>query len=225
MHLGLVGGIGPAATDYYYRGLIRSLAESGKDLELTIAHADTPTLLGNLERGDRAAQVAIFSELVGRLEAAGARAAAITSIAGHFCIEELKNVSPLPVIDMLGEVDVAMQDRNLKKVGLIGTRQVMESRFYGGLSSGDVVVPGEPDLERVHQSYVAMATAGQVTDTQRQILFSAGRLLCEDHSAEAVMLGGTDLFLAFDGQDCGFELVDCANIHINALARAASDER
>ena len=35
--------------------------------------------------------------------------------------------------------------------------------------------------------------------------------------AEAVMLGGTDLFLAFVGHDCGFALVDCADIHVEAI--------
>ena len=43
MHIGLIVGIGPAATDYYYRQLIAAAARAGKDLELTMAHADTPT--------------------------------------------------------------------------------------------------------------------------------------------------------------------------------------
>jgi hypothetical protein len=37
--------------------------------------------------------------------------------------------------------------------------------------------------------------------------------------AEAVLLGGTDLFLAFAGQDCGFPVIDCAEIHVEALYR------
>lgn len=38
-HIGLIGGIGPAATDYYYRRIIAPYAESDLDLELTIIHA------------------------------------------------------------------------------------------------------------------------------------------------------------------------------------------
>jgi aspartate racemase len=37
MHIGLIGGIGPAATEFYYRGLIDRHAKSGTRLELTIA--------------------------------------------------------------------------------------------------------------------------------------------------------------------------------------------
>jgi len=40
MHVGLIVGVGPAATDLYYRFLITTLAARGVDLELTMAHAD-----------------------------------------------------------------------------------------------------------------------------------------------------------------------------------------
>ena len=40
MHVGLIGGIGPAATEHYYRGLIERYNRSGVPLELTIVHAD-----------------------------------------------------------------------------------------------------------------------------------------------------------------------------------------
>jgi aspartate racemase len=45
MQIGLIGGIGPAATDFYYRRLISAFAARKTPLELTIVHADTPTLL------------------------------------------------------------------------------------------------------------------------------------------------------------------------------------
>jgi aspartate racemase len=86
-HIGLIGGIGPADTDYYYRKIIAAYAELGRELELTIAHADTPTLVGNLKHDDRQSQVEIYRRLTGRLKAAGADFVAITSIGGHFCIE------------------------------------------------------------------------------------------------------------------------------------------
>lgn len=34
-----------------------------------------------------------------------------------------------------------------------------------------------------------------------------------------MLLGGTDLFLAFDGYDCGFPVIDGARVHIDALYR------
>ena len=71
MHIGLIGGIGPGATDFYYRRLISTFASKNATLELTIVHADTPTLLSNLARNDAAAQTAIYTRLTNRLISAG----------------------------------------------------------------------------------------------------------------------------------------------------------
>ncbi len=223
MHIGLIGGIGPAATYYYYQGLIRAVADSGGHLELTIAHASAQTLVANVGRDDDVAQAEIFKRLIDQLQAAGAAAAAVTSLGGHFCIDELVKISALPLINIVDAVADAIEGGGYKRLGLIGTRKVMETRLYGGLSAVEITVPVGPDLERVHQNYVDMAVPGMVTEAQRQVFFDVGRRLCQDQGAEAVILGGTDLFLAFDDRDCGFKRIDCALIHIAALARAAGE--
>ena len=66
-----------------------------------------------------------------------------------------------------------------------------------------------------------MAASGAATAEQREVFFSAGRALVSEHGAEAVMLGGTDLALAFAGQDPGFPVFDCAAVHADAIADAA----
>jgi aspartate racemase len=219
MHIGLIGGIGPAATEYYYRGLIKRHASLDTFLDLTIVHADVRELTQNLASRDARKQADIFARLVQRLAAAGARAAAVTSMAGHFCIGELKAISPLPILDAIPEVDAAIRHRNLKTIGILGTRTVMETKLYGGISSAGIVLPEAEALEQIHKSYIEMATTGRVTDAQRRLFFSIGQHLCRVQGAEAVMLGGTDLFLAFEGQDCGFPVVDCAEIHVEALCQ------
>jgi aspartate racemase len=223
MHVGLIGGIGPAATDFYYRRIIAVLAGKRLPLELTIVHADTPTLLGNQMAGNVGAQVAIYMRLAMRLQDAGAQAVAVTSIAGHFCIDAFKSVSPLPVIDLLVEVDAALAAQGFRKVGILGTRLAMQSRFYGAAKTTEVVPPDGGTLDAVHDAYIAMASSGVVSPAQRAVFFEAGRALVADHGVEAVMLGGTDLALAFAGQDPGFAVFDCAGVHADAIAeRAAS---
>jgi aspartate racemase len=53
MHIGLIGGIGPAAMDFYYRRLISTFASKQAALDLTIVHADTPAVVQMLEIGAR----------------------------------------------------------------------------------------------------------------------------------------------------------------------------
>ena len=48
--LGLVGGLGPGATVYYYRGLLAAHAAAGKAARLLIAHADVNQVRGFVEK-------------------------------------------------------------------------------------------------------------------------------------------------------------------------------
>jgi aspartate racemase len=142
MHIGLIGGIGPAATEYYYRGLIERHTRANTPLELTIVHADLRELAQNRANHDTQKQAKIFADLVRRLAAAGASAAAVTSMGGHFCIGELEAISALPIVNAIPEVDAAIRQRNLKTIGILGTRTVMETRLYGVIFSAAIVLRG-----------------------------------------------------------------------------------
>jgi aspartate racemase len=222
MHIGLIGGIGPASTDFYYRRLISTFARNKAALELTIVHADTPTLLNNLASNDAASQVGIYMKLTNRLAAAGAECVAITSIAGHFCVDAFKASSVLPVVDMISEVNRALAQRAFKRIGILGTRTVMETRFYGGISTIEVVPPSGRDLQDVHEAYVAMAATGIVTEAQRAVFTTVSKNLLKEFQVEAIMLGGTDLALVFNERDTEFPLIDCAGIHADVIANLAT---
>jgi aspartate racemase len=222
VQIGLIGGIGPAATDFYYRRLISTFSNDKAPLEVTIVHADAPTLLGNLASNDVASQVAIYMKLTNRLAAAGAGCVAVTSIAGHFCIDAFKASSPLRVVDLISEVNRAIEESGYKRIGILGTRTVMETRFYGAISGAAIIPPGDRDLDDVHQAYATMATSGVVTDAQREVFVGASQRLLKDAGAEAIMLGGTDLALVFAERDAPFPIIDCAAIHADAITRFAT---
>ena len=216
MHLGLIGGIGPAATEYYYRQLVDSHTRAEHRLELTIAHADVNELLQNLRLDARQVQAHVFRDISRRLQAAGADVVAITSIAGHFCVREFEAVSPIPVVDALDATRRELLRRAVRTVGVLGTEAAMISNLFGGLEGFDVRVPAAEMLERTDREYVAMARTGRASDAQRAFFVAAGHSL-HQAGAEVVLLAGTDLFLAFDGLDCGVTTLDCATIHVNAL--------
>ena len=218
MQIGLIGGIGPAATDFYYRTLIQKFASADAELDMTIVHADAPTLVKNLMSDNKDAQVAIYDRLTRRLKEAGANCVAITSIAGHFCIENFKEKSVLPVVDMLSCVEIEVRNRGYKKIGILGTKPVMESKFYSGITSAEVILPEGNLLEEVHKSYVDMATFGSANDQQRKVFESACNQFLKVNQVDAVMLGGTDLALVYHASNVDFELVDCAEIHAQKLS-------
>ena len=221
MQIGLIGGIGPAAQDYYTRRLIGLFADANTPLDMTTAHAHAPTVLANMAADRRVEQAEIFGRLTDRLALAGAAFVAVTSIAGHFCRREFAARSPLPVVDMIEVVAAHIEALGVDRIGILGTKTVMQSQFYGGIHTAAVIAPSAPHLDELHQAYVAMATAGIVSMAQRDMFESAARSLIDDAGAQAILLGGTDLALVFDREKSPFPVIDCAAIHAHQIARFA----
>ena len=222
MHIGLIGGIGLGATEFYYRRLVTSFAERNAPLHLTIAHADVTIETANLLRDDRAAQAAIFAELTRQLAAAGAECVVVPSVAGHFCIEEFRALSPLSPVNLLDAVAAHMAGRKLHRIGVLGTRTVMASHFYGRLPSVEIVPPGGSDLDEVHEAYINIALTGAAGAEQRALFDDMGRRLLTEHGCEAIMLGGTDLSLVYKTEPAPFPVVHCAAIHVDAIVQHAA---
>ena len=88
-------------------------------------------------------------------------------------------------------------------------------------ASAEIIPPSGQDLDDVHQAYVAMAASGVVTDAQRLVFNTVSQKLLKEKGAEAIMLGETDLALAFNQHDTAFPLVDCAGIQVDATVRLA----
>ena len=96
MHIGLIGGIGPAATIAYYDRLVREFRRAKLPLELTIVHADVGDLIANSSSDQRGAQAEIFAKHLRQLKGAGCDVATITALTGHFCFAETERLSVLP---------------------------------------------------------------------------------------------------------------------------------
>lgn len=82
----------------------------------------------------------------------------------------------------------------------------MESRFYGGVSTAEVIPPSGPDLDNVHAAYIEMATSGKVTSTQHTVFDAACMHLLQEERVEAIMLGGADLALVYDEHNEDFPI-------------------
>ena len=224
MHIGLIGGIGPAATVVYYQRLSRRMQAMGKPLDMTLVNADIFRLIDNVNADRRQDQAQDYARLIDRLKAAGADCAAITSLGGHFCFAETTALSSLPLVSAIAPLDAHFAAHGLKRVGLLGTRVVMRTRLYGQLHLTEAVAPVE-DLSEIGQLYQDVAVSGTCTDHQRAAFFEAGQRMVTDQGAEAIILAGTDLNLAFDGHDPGFPVIDALNVHVDVLADLAAGLR
>jgi aspartate racemase len=221
MHLGLIGGIGAAATVVYYQKLTAAMRALGLPLDLTIVNADAKVLVKNNLSDNRLAQAEIYAGLIDRLKAAGADCAVITSLSGHFCIDETAPLSVLPLISGVAPLDAHFVANGIGTVGLLGTAVVMRTQLYGQLDQTAALAPD--DIEGSGQAYLDMALSGHCTDAQRNYFFAQGQSLM-DQGADAVVLAGTDLNLAFDGRDTGYPVIDALDIHVDLLVRLVTGQ-
>jgi len=219
--LGLVGGLGPSATVYYYRGLLAAHEVAGRAARLLIAHADVNRVRGFVENNDRAGLARYLASFISSLAAGGAEMTAIVAITPHICAAELTAISPLPLIDIVSEVAAAIRTLGLKRVALLGTRFTVESRMFDRLGV-DVIVPKVEEIEQIHNTYMDVLN-GRSTTAQIDGLRQVARTLIARDGAEAVLLAGTDLSMVLNEDDAGFPTIDCAAAHIKAIAKRLLD--
>lgn len=222
LHIGLIGGIGVAATVVYYQRLTAEVARRGGTVDLTIAHTpDINVLIRNNLSDRRAEQAAEYAPLIDRLKAAGADCAAITSLGGHFCFAETVALSSLPLVSAVAPLDDFFVREGIRRIGLLGTRVVMRTKLYGQLARTEAVAL-DAEIDTIGQAYQEMAVAGHCTPAERTLFVEAGRRMVQEMGAEAIVLGGTDLGLAFDGQDPGYRVIDALDVHVAVLADLAT---
>ena len=221
MHIGLICGIGPAATVAYYNGLISAFRQSGQALKLTMVHADASVLIANASTGQDVAQAYIFAQHLDQLKGAGCDIAGITALTGHFCMDALQPISPLPILNAIQAVDEFCVASGIGTIGLLGSPPVMASHLFGQLKQTQTVIP-DSDIHVLGQAYLDVATSGECPAPTRQMFFDAGKQMIAHQNAQAILLAGTDLGLAFDGQSPGYPVIDALEIHVAALLERAT---
>lgn len=196
------------------------MAERGARLELTIVQADIHVLIANNLADRRVEQAGVYARLIDRLKAAGAQCAAITSLGGHFCFDETVARSCLPLVSAVAPLDAFLAAEGIGTVGLLGTRVVMRTKLYGQLRQTKAIAL-EGEIEDLGQLYQEMAVAGVCDEATRAQFLASGQRLA-DAGAEAVVLAGTDLNLAFGGELTPYRVIDALDVHVAVLADLAS---
>jgi len=217
--IGLVGGLGVAATVHYYLTIVDRHRQRGLVPQLLIAHADAGRVIGDVRDGNISELAAYLSGFTDQLAAGGATVGAVAAVAPHLCFDELARRSRLPLVSIVAETARALAERRLARVALFGTRFVIESDLYGQLTNVAIVRPTLPEIDLIHATYVDVVTLGRATDQHRATLHRLGHTLIERNGVDAIVLAGTELALVFAGATTDFAIVDCAAAHIDGIMR------
>ena len=215
--LGLVGGLGPNATVYYYNGLIAAHKAQGRVARMLIAHADVDhgRPLAEANKLDELARY--LNGFIEQTAAGGAEMAAIVAITPHICTAQLLPLLRIQLIDMVSVVADEIRARGLKRVALLGTRSTVESKMFGRLGV-EVVMPKPDEIDFIHNAYLDVVY-DRSTPAGIDRLRELARTLIKRERAEAVLLAGTDLSMVMNESNAGFPTIDCAGVHIAEITR------
>jgi aspartate racemase len=216
--IGLIGGLGPGATMHYYQALLRAHTERQIEPDIVIVHADVARVLEAVGQGDLAGLACYLADFIERLARAGAEVAAIPAVTAHACMPLLKPLSRLSIISMIDTVRAALVRRGVCRVALFGTRFTVESGMFGTLADFDIVPLRPSEAETIYRVYGELVAAGAGTDTQAEAVRQVAIGLIARESIEAVIVAGTELALILDEESAGYPIVDCARLHVEALA-------
>ena len=222
--LGLVGGLGVAATIHYYQKLARAHEEQGRTLDIVITHAETSRVFEHVQAGDRDGLAEYLLGFIRRLKAAGAEFAVIPAITPHYCVRELIASSPLPLFNIFDPLVEELEARAVRRVAVFGTRYVMESSLYGFAGDIEIIRPTSDEMDTIHTTYLELLQKGAGTEEQRRNLTAIARTLGQRDEVDAIVLAGTDLSLLFNETNAAFPYLDCAALHLKRILNGLLDE-
>jgi aspartate racemase len=171
--LGIVGGTGPESTVDYSRSLIATWRRpDGSYPRVIINSIEAGRVFGNLAAAYFAAVGRDLGPAVAALAAAGCQRALLAWNASHLAFELIEPRPQIPLIHIVDAARDAGSGAGFRRLGLIGTRFVMESTCtrHAWLLRLGVVLPTTDERELVHGIYFGELVAGVIRDVSRDPL-------------------------------------------------------
>jgi aspartate racemase len=221
--LGIVGGTGPESTIDYYRSLVatwRRRRPDGSYPRVVINSVEAGRIFRNLGAADFDAVGRDLGPAVAALAAAGCQRAMLASNASHLAFDRIDPPPTIPLIHIVDAARDAAASAGYRRLGLLGTRFVMESDLYPTRFAGaglDIQIPTPSERELVHGIYFGELVEGVVRDESRQVLTGVVAAMRDRDRIDAVVLGGTELALILTEPLCaGVPVLNTAQVHVDA---------
>jgi aspartate racemase len=220
--LGIVGGLGPESTIDYYRRILEEWKRNDPSSSPSIIIDSLDVNRGlRLVEHDRPGLIEYLSASIHRLAAAGADFVAMAANTPHVVFNDLVARSPIPLVSIVEACAEEAQRRDLRRLGLLGTRFTMEGKFYPEVFARRgmaIVAPNNEERMWIHDRYVGQLLKGEFRDETRDGVKSVIRRLREEEKIDGVILGGTELTLLLSGATVeGIPALDTTALHVAAI--------
>jgi aspartate racemase len=218
--LGIVGGTGPESTVDYYRSIVAAWQRRNPDgsyPRVIINSVEAGRIFRLLDEGDYSAVAGDMTTAIDQLAAAGAGAALLAANATHLAFAEIEAASPIRLIHIADAARDAAQAQGYRRLGILGTRFVMEAPMYPerfAAAGMTVVAPTADEMEYIHAKYFGELVRGSFLDQTREGLVEIIARMRSGNEIDGVILAGTELALILtEPSYTGVAILNTAKIH------------
>lgn len=213
--LGILGGLGPMATVYFYEMLTaHTKAESDQEhIDILISsRATTPDRTAFIVGASDESPIGAMIEEGKRLQGCGADLISMPCNTAHYFYEELTAALDIPVVNILFETAAHVKRTGAKTVGILATEGTVRSGAYAHVCQQvglDCIVPDDE-----HQAILSDIIYGQIKQGKPVDMAKFERV--RDHmtsrGADKLVLGCTELSLIKRDNDPGDLFVDSLEV-------------
>ena len=221
--LGILGGMGPAASAEYITRLIQQTQANCDQEHIPFVlwnEPRTPDRSTSLRNGDDL-PLPYLLQGIQVLKDAGCNFIVIPCNTAHFWYDELIKFR-VPIIHIVDSVAYSLCDADVDNgtIGVMGTQATIELGLYQNhLTDWNCIVPSQEEMNNIVQPAIDLVKAGDMIKSHAMLMSVVDSLITR--GAKAVVLGCTEIPLAIreDNQN-GIPLINS----IDSLVKAAIKE-
>ena len=219
--IGLIGGTGWTSTLEYYRLINQETNKrlgglnSAKIVMTSFNYAEIDALN---KKEDHAGVYKLVLESAKKLKNCSVDCLVLCANTLHQYVETLEKEIGIFIVHIADATADEIKKKELKKIGLLGTRFTMEMDFYTkrlGEAGIESIVPPKPDRDFIHNSIMNELLIEVFKDeTKEKFLHIIDEL--EQLGAEGIVLGCTEIPLLIKQSDTQLPVFNTLEIHAKA---------
>lgn len=226
--IGILGGMGPAATADFYQKIIRATPAKGDQDHLQVLIFSNPWIPDRTAaiRGDGPDPLPALVKSAEVLVRGGADFLTIPCVTAHHFFEALQRAVQVPILHLIGETVTAVLNEHpgLRCLGLLATSGTLQSRLFETHFEprGFRILTPEPAVQAAAVMEAIYAVKqGKPWEQPRRLIREAAAHL-RSRGAEAILAGCTEVPLILQDGDLSVPVIDPTWILAQAAVRRAS---
>lgn len=219
--IGLIGGMGWESSKRYYELLnkrVNKLLGGSHSAKIILVSVDFAEIEQLTHANDWKGIERIVVDSARQLERSGANMVLLCSNLIHIVSDKISEALSIPFFHIADATGQAIQEQNIRKVLLLGTRYTMEENFYSKILEDvyglTVVIPKEPERNRIHQIIYNELLKDVFSKSSKQEILTIIQE-AQQNGIEGVILGCTELPMLIKHQDADIPIFDTGYIHVN----------